>query len=148
MRAPRISDLKHRVVLCRMDDVVASDGVMELRRDAVLSAWVSIVAKQASMFSTENVAIKESQDRQTHLITMRFRRDIDISAMAWVYEKRMQSGDRWFKVLGIKEQSEDGQFMVLSCRLVERGETMSKPAEPVTTAGLDLARPTPKGIEL
>lgn len=122
-----IAELKHRVALCSMHDVVTEDGKMVLVRQDVAKFWVKIEPRTSSMFSQAGYSIQEPRDRQTHLITMRFRRDFDISSAAWVYEERLQSGARWFKVLGIKEQGEDGEFMTLSAKLIERGDDLTPP---------------------
>lgn len=87
------------------------------------------------MFSRAGYNIMEDRNRQTHVATMRMRRDLEISSAAWIFEQRLQSGSRWFKVLGIKE--EDGTMLTLSLRLVERGDDLVSPTkdeQPATAA--------------
>lgn len=125
-----IKDLKHYVALCSGKDVVTSTGMPVLFREDVLRTYVKIEPKASSMFSREGFAIMEPRDKQTHLITMRMRRDIDIASSAWVYEERLQSGSRWFKVLGIKDDNEDGEFIILSAKIIEKGDDLTTPVEP------------------
>ncbi|UPT53286.1 hypothetical protein [Synechococcus phage Ssp-JY38] len=128
----KISALRHYIALCSMDDVITENGTMILVRKDVSHAWAAIEAKQPSMFGVSGYNLPQfepgqGRNKQTHLITMRMRRDFDISSSAWVYEERMQSGQRWFKILGIKEMNEEGNYMVLSARLIERGEDLTPP---------------------
>lgn len=122
-----IASLNHRVAICTSTDVVISSGTITIAREDVYHAWAKIENKQSSSFSREGFSIQQPLNRQTHLITIRYRRDIDISAMAWLYEERLQSGARWFKVLGVKDQDSSAQFITLSCRLVERGDDLVPP---------------------
>jgi head-tail adaptor len=124
-------DLRHRISLCTSADVVTEEGQLMLVRSDVLSTWAKIEAKTTSMFSRAGYNILEDRNRQTHLAFMRMRRDIEISSAAWIFEQRMQSGARWFKILGIKE--EDGTWIALSLRLIERGDDLVEPvSEPAT----------------
>lgn len=118
-------DLKHIVMLCTSNDVVTDDGKLILIRENVVTTWMKIEVKAASSFSRAGYNLDENTNKQTHIATMRFRRDFDISTAAWIYEERLQSGARWFKIIGVKE--EDGKFMVLALHLVERGDNLVEP---------------------
>lgn len=124
-------ELKHRLSICTTDDVTSTDGTLFITRKDVLTTWMKIEAKAASPFSRAGYNIEENEQKQTHLATMRFRRDFDISTAAWLYEERMQSGGRWFKVLATKE--DDGVWLVLALHLVERGDNLVKPVADAAT---------------
>jgi head-tail adaptor len=126
-------DLKNYVALCTALDVTTEGGDIVLLRKDVLNTWAKVEAKQPSMFSKSGYAIMEERNRQTHLITIRARYDIEITSAAWIYEERMQSGARWYKVLGIKDDGTDTGFTVMSCRLVERGDNLVDPIETPST---------------
>ena len=127
MKRPSIAQLAHRVAVCSQQDVVIDGDTINLVRRDAYHAWCAIENKMSSMYSPNGMAIMDDRNRQTHIITVRFRRDIDIASTAWLYEERLQSGNRWFKVLGIKETDDRGEFMVLSCRLIERGSESAPP---------------------
>lgn len=135
-------DLKHRIALCAGQDVVTDNGTLILTRKDVLNTWAKIESKAASMFSRQGFAIMEDRNKQTHLISIRMRRDIDITSAAWVYEERMQSGARWFKVLGIKDDGEDSDVTILSCKIIQRGEDLVEPVETSATEnpGIELVK--------
>lgn len=145
MRKVTLKDLKHRVVVCSMYDEVADSEVL-LSREGVFQAWAKIEAKKASMFSKQGYAIQEDRETRTHKITIRHRSDLDISSAAWLYEERLKSPPRWFKVLGEMDPSECGLFMTFDCRLVERSE-MAQP--PVAIIDDEFAAAAlPEGVEL
>lgn len=125
-----IAALKHRVQLCSMQDVVIEAEGMRLIRTEAFKAWAAIETKSGSMFAKEGVVIDEPLSRQSHLITIRYRHDFVISSAAWLYEERRKSEPRWYKVLKVKEA--DCEWWVLSCRLVEKSDLISKPQEPGT----------------
>lgn len=141
-----IRDLKHHCALCSGKDVVTDSGDIVLIREDVIRTWMKIEAKQTSMFSPAGYNIMENRERQTHLITLRMRRDLDISSAAWIYEERAQSGARWFKVLGIKDDGEDGDFMTLSARLIEKGDSLVPPVDDGAT-GVGI-RPVAHGVRI
>jgi head-tail adaptor len=125
-----IAKLRHRVVLCRQHDIVEVAGEMTLKREGITFGWAEIVAKKASAFSPHGAAIKDSRNTRSHIITMRYRTDLNISIMAWVYEERLKSSPRWFKVLSYTETESGGSpCWKLDCRLVERGDDLATPTE-------------------
>lgn len=126
----KIADLTHYVVLCSMHDVVTSDGEMRLAREGIAGMWASIEQSRGSTFSKEGYAVMEpggKREVRSHRIVVRQRVDLDISAMAWVYERKRKSPSRWFKVLGGADKYEDGQFFTMDCMLVERSDTTTPP---------------------
>lgn len=142
---PKINLLTHRIALCTMHDVVDNDGVMSLIRKGVLYTWAEIRARRTNMFSPQGVTVEESVSVETHRIIIRARYDMDISSAAWVYEQRLQSGDRWYKVLGIRDSEFREEFTVISCRMIETGDVMSKPVENVPNS--TISRPVPDGVK-
>ena len=143
-----IRDLKHYCALCSGKDVVTTDGTLVLVREDVTRTWMKIESKTTSMYSPAGYNIMENRERQTHLITMRMRRDLDISSAAWVYEERLQSGARWFKVLGVKDDGEDGDYMTLSARLIERGDDLVPPADEGASATVEGIKPVAHGVRI
>lgn len=124
----KTSDLKHRVAICTMKDVVVSSDRMELRREAVVWTRAKIEHQQhlPSFMSSEGFAIKEFATRATHRIRVRAGLQIDYTSAAWVYEEFLKSPPRWYKVLGFVDDSV--KMVMLECHLVESSEN-AKPVE-------------------
>lgn len=141
-----IREFKHRVALCSMKDVVEEGGIMTLTRQDVYHCWAKITVYLKSLFSKEGYSIKQNENDRTHHIFIRNRRDIDITSAAWVYEERLQSPPRWFKVIGIFDQSEDGEYIAIDARLVEKSMDISPPVE-ANKINLKPS-PLPTGVEL
>jgi SPP1 family predicted phage head-tail adaptor len=137
-----IAQFKHRVAICTMRDVVESDGQMSLSRKDVYHAWAAITPMTGTLYSRAGQAVDQSRETRTHKICIRFRRDVDFSQTAWLYEERLQSGARWFKMLAMHEQNEAGEYLEMDCRLVSRGDDLSAP---VVTS---VAAPLPQGVKL
>ena len=118
----KIKDLKHRVAICTMKDVVVSNDTMELRREAVV--WTRAKIEQQthlpSFLSPDGFAIKEYATRATHRIRVRSGLEIDYTSAAWIYEEFFKSPPRWYKVLGFVDDSL--RFVMLECHLVESSE--------------------------
>lgn len=140
-REPKLNELKHRVALCRADDVVVDGGTMEIRREAIRWTWAAIEHQthMASYLSQAGFAIKENAQRPTHRIRVRYGHELDYSATAWVYEERLKSPPRWYKFLGFVEE---GCFVMLECHLVERNDDAKPMVEP---GPLD---PAPQAVKL
>ena len=140
-----IAALRHRVVLCRQADVIVSPTEMRLNRTDVAEMWASIEPKRASTFSPNGAAMKEGQDARSHVVMARYRPDMNISAMAWIYEARMQSSPRWFKVLSVKQTEAKGtQWFVFDCRVTERGDDLVAPID----ASMGPVMGLPSGVRL
>ena len=109
-RAPKIGDMCYRVALCTMNDVVLEGDAMTLSREVVTFTWASITHQwnQPSFIGKEGYAVKELRDRPTHLITVRYGLQLDYTSAAWVYEQRLKSPPRWYKVVGFAEQASGG----------------------------------------
>lgn len=126
----RITDLKHWVVLCAQHDIVMqADGTMVLAREGIAGMWAMIVPKRGSTFSREGYVVQDpgggKREIRSHIVTIRQRADLDITAFAWVYERKRQSPSRWFKLLGTMDTHEDGRFTSLDVVMLERGDTQS-----------------------
>lgn len=122
----KLREMRHRVAICTMKDVVVSADRMELRREAVVWTWAKIEHQQhlPSFLSEMGYAIKELATRATHRIRVRCDLGIDYSSAAWIYEEFFQSPSRWYKVLGFVDESR--RIVMLECHLVESSE-LAKP---------------------
>jgi head-tail adaptor len=126
-----ISDLRHRVVLCSMKDVVETNGSMELTRKEVVKTWARIrpfvtFGAKGAFISQAGYHILDPNLHQSHWIAIRVQHRVDITAMAWVYEERLKSQPRWFKVLGAIE-TEDNRWLEIAVHLYERSDSAQPP---------------------
>lgn len=135
---PGIRDLKHRVALCSAKDVVTDTGSLVITREDVLETWAKIESRVESQFNKQGDNLDAKRTPRTHVITIRFRRDIDVTSTAWIYEARAQSGARWFKVLGIRDLNEDSDWLVINASLLEKG-IVPPPADEGATEAQALA---------
>lgn len=141
-----IAALKHQVYLCTMNDVVTDGEGMRLSRTGVFRAWAAIEAKRGSMYAPTGVVIEESRATQSHLITIRYRYDFEISSAAWLYEEPLKSPPRWYKVLKVKEAC--SEWWTLSCRLVEKSDFLSKPIDGTEEKQSEYFVGMPEGLKL
>jgi head-tail adaptor len=141
----QISALRHKLILCSQRDEVA-EGEFSYKRHVVAEGWAAIEEKAASGFSPRGASMNESRSKRTHIITMRYRWDLNISLTAWLYEQRLKSSPRWFKVLKVGQVEKGGnQFFRFDCRLVERSDDA---AQPTTEASAGPAVWMPEGVKL
>lgn len=129
-----IASLRHRVLLCRQDDVAITGGTLQLRREGVWPMWASIDPSRSSGFTPQGQswAMRNERNVRTHRIMTRYHPDLLVSTLAWIYEERLRSAPRWFKILKINETEEgDSPFFKFDCRIIERGEDLIEPSEPV-----------------
>ena len=145
----RIADFRHRVAVCTMEDVVETNGTMTLTRKPAYNAWAHINPVRLSMFSRENYAIMQPDGERSHDIVIRQRPDIDLSSAAWLYEERLKSGSRWFKVLRMVAYEENGEYWRIDALLSERGTNANRPVEAKPTDRLpNIVMPLPHGVRL
>ena len=123
---PRISDFRHRVSLCTMYDVVESGSTISLSRVPHAEMWAKIYALPhlPSFISPMGFAIKEKGDRVTHWITIRYKADLDFTSAAWIYEPRIKSPPRWYKVLGFYDSR---LWITVHAHLVEKSVAVTPP---------------------
>jgi hypothetical protein len=141
-------DMKHRIVICTMQDVaITQEGVMELTRQGIYHCWAYIKPVRLSMYSVLGFSIQDDRSERTHEMLIRNRRDLDFSSAAWAYEQRLKTGDRWYKLLRYSVYEEDGEYLYFDARLVEHGDTMTKPV-PVAEQNKLEPLPLPKGFKL
>lgn len=138
----KIREFRHRLRICSEKDVV-NNGNMSLSRDDIYSGWAKIEPKKSSQFAGNGVAI--SGDARTHKIYMNYRRDMQMSGKAWLYEERLQSAPRWFKILSVID---DGCYWCFDCKLTERGDGLIPPQKPVECVENNSAVSMPKGVRL
>jgi head-tail adaptor len=84
-----IADLRHRIVLCSMQDVVEANGTMELTRKEVVETWARIrpfltFGSKGSFIGTGGYTILDPPKtaHQTHWISIRFQHDLDVNSTA------------------------------------------------------------------
>ena len=135
-----------RVQFCSGNDIVTESQNLILSRGVVLESWAAIEAKKSSSFSRNGSSLDKESIR-THCITITTRRNIDFTNAAWIYQERKQSSPRWFKIIG---QTECGDQTEFDCRLVERGDHITKPAENNETHGVisNVVARLPDGVVL
>jgi head-tail adaptor len=121
-----IGDLRHRIALCSMKDVVEKDGMMSLSRVDIVRLWANVQAQNwmSSFISRAGYATQEGAHSPTHLITIRNQSWIEITSAAWVYEEKLKSAPRWYKVLGFTDA---GDWLRLTTHLVERSDKAQPP---------------------
>lgn len=127
-----IASFRHRVVICSAQDVVTTDGEMSLVKRKMWEAWAKIEPKRGSMFGRDGQVIKESRDTPSHEIAIRYRSDKVIASSAWIYEQRLRSEPRWFKILKVRDEGEVGYLWCFECRLVEKSDLVARP-QPIVT---------------
>lgn len=127
----KISKLKHRVALCTAHDVVTKNGTMELIRSTVVWTWADIEMQWNvhSFLSPIGFAIRESADRVTHYISVRSGIGVDVTSTAWIFEQRLKSQPRWYKVVGFGESP---GWLTMSCHLVEKSDNLQPPVGHLT----------------
>lgn len=133
--------LAHKVALCTMNDVVDEGGTMRLKREEVLLTWAQIEAKRGAYISVAGYTIDDALDKRTHLITVRYRVDLEITSAAWIFEKRLKSAPRWYKVIEIL--NDHSEFVSIWCRLAEQSDTVTPPV-----ANDMRGRAVPDGVKL
>lgn len=141
-----IAALRHRVHLCSQKDVV-EDGTLRLNREGVISMWASIEEKSAQTFSVRGAAMSEPPDKRTHVVKTRYHRDIDVSALAWLYEARLKSAPRWFKIIKVSvTEGKGSQYFKFDCRLTDNVATVAPVAE--KSAASAVVWGLPEGVKL
>lgn len=142
-----IADLRHRVHLCSQKDVVVGTD-LKLAREGVLSMWAAIEARAASTFSPTGASMGEPRNKRSHVITTRYHRDLDISVLAWLYEERLKSAPRWFKIIKVAvTEGKGSQFFKFDCRLVESTADIVEPVHE-SAAATGPVWGLPEGVKL
>jgi hypothetical protein len=127
-RTVTISELSHRILLCTADDVMVAGQSIALKREAKRECWAKIEEHRGQRFYGDGgMAIQEGRDHSSHKITIRYRPDMPVSALAWIYEARLTSEPRWYKVLEGSDAGERGRYQVLRCRLVQMSDIIVAP---------------------
>jgi len=131
-----IKKFRHRVQVCRGEDVVVN-GNLSFEKKFVYDGWAMIVPRRASTFSPNGHTVFEEKDRRTHFIKMRYNPNVEITTAAWIYEARLKSPPRWFKILFVSDEFENSQFFNFECRLMEAGDDITEPGtQPQTIPGI------------
>jgi hypothetical protein len=122
-----IAERKHRLTLFRAEDIVINGSSIVLKKEAIYKGWGKIEAKTPSTFAPQGVSVEENVAKHNHIISMNFRPDILVATAAWVYEERLKSPPRLFKILSVIETCDLFKFY---CRLTERGDNAILPVAP------------------
>jgi hypothetical protein len=122
----KIHEFRYRVQVCSQLDVTEEGGKMALARVPAAKLWAKVYALPhlPSFLTPSGFYAKETADRVTHWITLRYKVDIDFTSAAWIYEERLKSPPRWYKVLGFYDNL---PWVVLHCHLVEKSVKASQP---------------------
>jgi head-tail adaptor len=145
-----IRDRGHLVSVCSASDVYEIDGRLEFRRTVAWDCYAAMRESRGSQFSADGVALDQSKVA-SHKIAIPFRPNSEISAAVWIYEDRLKSSPRWFKVLDVKDMNEDGRYWEFKCRLVERSDDVVKPAPVALDSAApkhQIYMPLPEGVVL
>lgn len=127
-----IGKFRHRVVICSQTDVVTENCEMRLTREGIYGAWAMITPKAFSMFSQQGDAVLDPSLRRSHIIVTRYNSLIDITATAWIYEKRLKSSPRWYKVLSVGDEFENSQFFQFNVKLMQSTHDAIEPSGEVS----------------
>lgn len=122
-----IANFRHRVAICSMDDIAMADGFMSLVRKDVYHCWAFIQDYEGSTYSKAGYVVQEKVDDKSHLIFVRYRSDMNFSSAAWIYEARLKSSPRWFKILETQNWKEMGRYNCFSCKAVELSDLATTP---------------------
>ncbi|QBQ72038.1 head completion protein [Agrobacterium phage Milano] len=125
----RTADRKHRVIVCSQQSDVDDEGRLLITRAGVIQGWAAIAPVKAIRFSQDGVSMQKDTMQPTHDITMNYNPDVNVSVSAWVYEHRLKSPPRWFKVLSVVNVDECSRYMKIRCRLVETSDDVTPPVE-------------------
>jgi hypothetical protein len=122
--------------MCRQQDVVVSADTMELVRTSVVWTWARIKSYYGvpAFMSQAGYAIIDPHNRATHAVTIRGGLEIDITATAWIYEKRRKSAPRWYKILGFTDPV---GWIHMTARLIEKSDLALPPLSPLSPQQLN-----------
>jgi head-tail adaptor len=144
-----ISEMRNRIILCSQDDVIDDNGMMRLTRQGIAKSWANIEAidttVNSSIMTRDGYESNQKSNTPTHKITIRSRREINISMAAWIYEERRKSSPRWYKVTSA---TEDDPYTRINARLWERSDSAIQPQLLATEKIFDPAMELPEGIDL
>lgn len=144
--AVRVADRKHRVVLCSQKSDIDENGNLLVERRGMITGWAAIDIVKPSRFSNGGNVVSKAE-QPTHRITMNFNPDVNVSVSAWIYEHRLKSPPRWFKVLSVANVGESSRFMQMTVRLTEVTDEAEAPVEENANTGFG-ATSLPEGLSL
>lgn len=135
---PLICELRYRIALCTMHDVVSENGHMLLRRKEIAKLWAKIesIVGVPPYLSPLGFNIMTGVDVASHRIWLRARARLDVTSAAWCFEERRASAPRWYKVLGV---SDDREWVCLNTKLMEASDNAVAPAGLLSAEPSDIA---------
>jgi head-tail adaptor len=135
---PAIAQMKHRVVICSSDAKLDENGKVVLSRNSEVELWAAVEEVRQPAYLKSGLNLE--QEYKTHRIMTRNLREYDFTIAAWIYEHRVKSSPRWYKVMSF---SDDGPYMMFETALRSRADL----AALVPNCG-SVTVPLPTGIKL
>lgn len=120
----RIKDRNARLKLCSIKDLVDKQPDYKFYRKGIYDGWGNVFPKQPSQFSSGGYAINAEGNNVTHLITMNYRSDIDVTNAAWIYQERLKSTPIWYRIISYVQK---GRIWEFSCRIFEKSDDAIEP---------------------
>lgn len=142
----RTADRKHRVVLCSQKSDIDENGNLIVERQGVITGWAALDIVKPSRFSGSGQVVSKAE-QPTHRVTMNYNPDVAVSVTAWVYEHRLKSPPRWFKVLSVANVDECSRFMALTVRLTEMTDEAEEPTDEKPQSNFGASN-LPEGLSL
>ena len=140
-----INEYSHRVAICAARDYVVGTDIF-VGRDIAFTAWAKI-AEQRGQFYQNGFAVAEARNNYSHFIFTRIAPRFSVTGTAWIYEKRALTGDRWYKIMDVRDFKEEGTEWCFSCRLVQKSDE-AIPPQPSTAGRDSLVSALPVGVRL
>lgn len=129
VRDIQVGKMKDRVCISSMKDRV-EDGSMMMTREGIITCWAMVDLWRASYQAPTGYVVDAADEKPTHYIYTRFRYDTIFTTATWIYNERLKSPPRWFKVIAVSDVDEEGRFTCFTCRLVEQSDSVSAPQPP------------------
>ena len=145
MKKTTLASKKNRVIICSMKDIITDHGQMRLYRKGIIEGWAKITLKKASRFSRDGYTVDQSSSAITHKICMSYNPDILISEAAWIYDRRLKSAPRWFKIINVYDDSYNWYF---ECQIRENSDDAVNPVEKMPDTDMPQPLPLPEGVQL
>lgn len=124
-----IGDLNKRVIIVSSHEDV-SDGKLLIKREGAYACWASIKDAASYNKDRQGAIFQQPHEKRTHKMCIRYRQDISISVGAWVFEERLKSAPRWYKIIGQKDEGGAGQWWIFDLRLHTESDSEGRPQAP------------------
>jgi head-tail adaptor len=145
VRDIQIATMKDLIYISSMKDDV-ENGQMVFRREGALRCWARIDDWRPSYIAPTGYTVENPEHKKTHEIYIRYRTDFIFTTGAWIYNERLKSAPRWFKILGSNDVDEAGRFTCFWCELMQHSDSANQPQPP--KAEVLAVKPLPSGVRL